>query len=72
MIKRKHTHIEAEAQSKNSQAELFIRHIIAAYGFLLPVNQELSWAEFAELIKNYYSLDNPINEAFYKFCLTLD
>ena len=43
--------------------EEIIKYAVSAYGFLVPDNKRnhLSFLEFASIIKEHYSMDNPQN-----------
>lgn len=42
-----------------------LKHVAAAYGFLIKNRDNLTFGEFAELIKRHYSLSEPHNKAAY-------
>lgn len=47
------------------------QYILETYGYLLPVHEYTSANEFAELIKNTYSLENDRNNAVYEHVVAL-
>ena len=66
IITRTHTTIDFSTKSPT-----LANWVINCYGFLLPLGVS-TWGELAELIRSSYSMDNPINETAYKFCLKQD
>ena len=43
-----------------------LTYAIAAYGFLLTPDIKHTGKQFAELVKGYFSLENPRNKAIYE------
>jgi len=46
--------------------------VLSAYGFLAPVNKSISSKQFSELIEEYYSRENPINDTACKILEKID
>lgn len=49
-------------QGLSAYVQEIVHYTVNAYGFLLPMNQNTSWKEFADIISKYYSLKNPQNK----------
>lgn len=57
-----------------SYAEKFIdtiQYIANCYSYILPVNEEFNNIQFAEYIKEHYSLENERNNYVYDFLMEL-